>query len=90
MWSCASWPGRIRRYRPLLTALGVANAPRFLVGLGEAARLELSRFWGTVDFLLVDRLSWCVLECTSTMEWTPPPDGIAMCQDRAEAIQSTI
>ena len=28
--------------------------------------------------------------CTSTMEWTPPPDGIAMCQDGAEAIKSTI
>ena len=28
--------------------------------------------------------------CISTMEWTPPPDGIAMCQDGAEAIQSTI
>ena len=28
--------------------------------------------------------------CTSTMEWTPPPDGIAMCQDGAEAMQSTI
>lgn len=28
--------------------------------------------------------------CASTMEWTPPPDGIAMCQDGAEAIQSTI
>ena len=34
------------------------------------------------------RVDFHLADCTSTMEWTPPPGGIAMCQDGTKRLST--